>query len=137
MLLWAGAVAVALSLLAMHQMSVNHTAAASSNTVLAAVTGGHTDDVGAAHHIGDLAPVSATTGVDPAVDGCPGCTEHHVMALTCLVALALLAVTWLLRGPAPWTGWQPRRWAAAAQPVAHVRWRPPPLSLVELSISRT
>ncbi|MDN5803867.1 MAG: hypothetical protein L0H26_04650, partial [Microlunatus sp.] len=69
--------------------------------------------------------------------GCPGCAGHSAMALTCLAALILLAAGLLL--PRPTTGRgillpRPKPLTVLNLPT---RCKPPPLSLVELSVSRT
>ena len=141
---WLAVLVVGLSLLAMHQLSGNHTAAdpASSHDTAALTAAGsghhaagHRSEIGADH--AHLQP--ATGPGDPASTegGCPDCAGHSAMALTCLAVLILLATGLLL--PRPRTGRgirQPR-----LQPLALLshrnRLRPPPLSLVELSVSRT
>ena len=99
LLLWAGVLAVALSLLAMHQMSGNHIAAGPMPP-----TGVHLDaDSGPAGQINTTARSGTADHTHlqiagsvhdpaPAGDDCPGCGEHQAMAMTCLVALILLAV---------------------------------------------
>ena len=141
LLLWVGVVAVALSLLAMHQLSLNHTAASprpvleSSGSTSGSVAGDHAHDdqqlLPGADHPADLAVVGTTSE-----DACPGCAQHHMMVLTCLAALILLATGWLLRGP-------PAGHRIRVTPLVHcvsttvTRWRPPPLTWIELSVSRT
>jgi hypothetical protein len=146
LLLWAGVLAVALSLLAMHQMSANHTAAdprPPASVHLHADSGpagGHVDTAarsGAADHTHLQIAGSTDHHPAPAGDTCPGCREHQAMALTCLVALTLLAVGWLLRRPVRWPGLLARHLARAALNDRRNRWRRPPLNLMELSISRT
>lgn len=137
-LLFAGVFAVALSLLAMHQLSMNHHAADPTGTGMhASASFGHIDrhDVAAVDgdhtHLGPLV-VDGHPWHDKG--GCPGCSEH-AMALTCLAALTLLAVGWLLRRPTEWRGLR------LAQVVPRLRpsrgWMRQPLTLVELSVSRT
>lgn len=152
-LLWVGVVAVSLSLLAMHQLSLNHTAASPLPAVesVGVVEGsgssrsivddrhGHAGQHG---HVGQHLlsgadhPAEAAGVGTGSHDACPGCAQHHVMVLTCLVALVLLATGWLLRGPPV------GRTIGVAQllhrlHVAVPRWRPPPLTWIELSVSRT
>jgi hypothetical protein len=55
------------------------------------------------------------------------------MALTCLVALTLLAVGWLLR----WPGLLARHLARTVPNDRSSLWSRPPLTLMELSVSRT
>lgn len=146
LLLWAGVVAVALSLLAMHQLSGNHTAAGAPPPVSQVSGAGghapaHIDDAGQLH--GGDHPHAATS-LTAAADGlpapgyaCPDCGGHQAMMLTCLAALALLAVGLSLTRPARWPGRLPRRWRWTQPAAWRLRRHPPPLSLVELSISRT
>lgn len=144
LLRWAAAVALTLSLLAMHQLSLNHTAA-QPNTPAAAVSVGsperHDHRVDQPEHLGDTAGhaaqiVPAQQPAPGGEDGCPGCSEHHVMALTCLAALILLALGWALRRPTAWRGVLLPRLLTAPRPLSPPWWREP-LSLLELSVSRT
>lgn len=139
--------AIGLSLLSMHQMSVNHTAADPTPLAVSFVSADR-HDVGPTHSHVQSATVTHTPAEAlhvPAIDrsltaleeACPDCAEHHAMALTCLVALTLLVVAWLLRGPVRWPGLLSRRPTRALPQAWRSRWRPPPLNLVELSISRT
>ena len=140
LLLWAGVLAVALSLLAMHQMSWNHTAAdpmPPAGVHLDADTGpagGHVDTVqsGTADHAHLQIAGSTDHHSAPAGDACPGCAAHQAMALTCLVALTLLAVGWLLRGPVRWPVLLARPLARAALNDRSNRWSRPSLTLMEL-----
>lgn len=134
-----GVVAVALSLLAMHQLSSNHTAAdptASTMVVMSPTVSHHAGhQVGAGGHA-HLPAASADAHPASGDDVCPSCAEHSVMALTCLAALILLAVGWVLNRPAAWRGVRlPRLQLRAATPPS--TWLPWPRSLTELSISRT
>ena len=152
MLLWVGVVVVALSLLAMHQLSTSHTAAGATTPVVASPDplGGHTaEDVASfdhahssdhGHGIDPLYVGGAGLGSGPSTpvgNECPGCGEHQAMALTCLVALISLALGWLLAGPVRWPGLLPRQLVRGLLQDARHRWRRPSLRLVELSISRT
>lgn len=140
--------AVAFSLLAMHQLSSNHTAAGSS--AAPGVVGGapvamsavaphlhgqdHSVDAGSADrtHVERMG-----TGQPTSEDGgCPGCAGHHVMALTCVAALILLAVGWVLAGPLAWRGVRLRRLLLLVVRPTSTR-LPVPRSLTELSVSRT
>jgi hypothetical protein len=136
--------AVGLSLLAMHQLSGNHTAANSrishqSVTVQAGNlrhhAAGHAVEAGTDH--AHLVPMADEGGPTSGDGGCPDCAGHSAMALTCLAALSLLATGLLL--PPPRTGrgiLQPRLQPLAV--LSHPNHRkPPPISLVELSVSRT
>lgn len=139
LLLGAAVLAVALSLLAMHQLSINHTAAdpAAGSSI---VTLGHADKDH--HHAGVTGAHAHMTAPPigqhpaPAHDGCPGCAQHQAMALTCLAALVLLTVGWALLVPARWRGVLLRRLRQHSLSASR-RWRCPPFTLVELSISRT
>lgn len=134
-----GVVAVALSLLAMHQLSSNHTAAGpTADAVLSLPVShhaGHQVDAAGTHHA-HLAAASADAHPASGDDVCPSCAEPSVMALTCLAALILLAVGWVLNRPAAWRGVRlPRLLLRAVAPPE--TWLPWPRSLTELSISRT
>lgn len=133
--------AVALSLLAMHQLSSNHAAAgptASAMAVLSPTVSHHVDHqvggggTGHAHLFG--MPTDAPSALN---DGaCPNCAEHSAMALTCLAVSLLLAFGWVLNRPVAWRGvWLPRLLLRAVTPPG--AWLPWPRSLTELSISRT
>lgn len=136
-----GVVAVALSLLAMHQLSSNHTAAdptAGATVVLSPPVshhGGHEVGAGGAGHA-HLAAASADAHPASGDDACPSCAEHGVMALTCLAALILLAVGSVLNRPAAWRGVRLPRPLLRAVTLPET-WLPWPRSLTELSISRT
>jgi hypothetical protein len=139
LLLWLSAVLVALSVVAMHQLSSNHTAAQPTAAVVVASVNesvGHLGDAVAADHAHWL--LAEITGHPSTEEGaCPNCGAHSAMALTCLAALILLAAGWLLRGPVEW---RRLRLPRIALPPSHLycrSWRPPPLTLAELSVSRT
>lgn len=139
-----GVVAVALSLLAMHQLSSNHTAADPAATVDATTAhlssaffhvDGHQPGTGGSDH----AHLTASTGdVHPASEagGCPGCADHSAMALTCLAALVLLVAGWVLTCPVAWRGLRLRRLLPLVL-TERRSWLPWPRSLAELSVSRT
>lgn len=138
-----GVVAMALSLLAMHQLSSNHTAAGhpaspsstDATLLMSAVHAeSHEDAVG-----GDHAHLTPSTGVGHPVSevgGCLGCADHSEMGLTCLAALILLMSGWVLTRPGAGPGVWVRR-------LLHLRlaqrnsWLPQPRSLAQLSVSRT
>jgi hypothetical protein len=152
-LLWAGVALVAVSLLAMHQLSASHTAAGATTRVVAAPDrpGGHTaaDLVSSSHAHGTdqghgvdqssyVGGAGLGGGPSALVDSaCPGCGEHQVMALTCLIVLTSLAVGWLLAGPVQWPGLLPRRRVHRLAQDVRRGWRRLPFRLVELSICRT
>jgi hypothetical protein len=157
-------VVIALSMLAMHQLSSNHavagTDAASSGLVSAALAGpgshhlidgqaprssrlvGHTHSRAVDAHGLDGHPHGQQVSVavpDHPVDDrdCPDCGHHQAMALTCLAALIVIMVGWVVARPAAWRGVRlPRLTVTAALAQAPpVRLRA--LSLEELSVSRT
>jgi hypothetical protein len=110
LILWLALLVVGLSLLAMHQLSGNHTAAdpASSHesaTVAMAGSGHHAPDhpseIGADHV--HLLPTTGE-GFPGSGGGCPDCAGHSAMALTCLAALVLLAPASYCPGPRPGVG---------------------------------
>lgn len=153
LILWLAVLVVGLSLLAMHQLSSNHTGAnpASSDTATLTVAGSsnhaadhpseteHRDGrqglLGADH--AHLLPMAGEEHPGSEQGGCPGCAGHSAMALTCLAALILLAAGLLLPRPTGGRGILLPR--PKPLPVLNLRNRckPPPLSLVELSVSRT
>ena len=144
LILWLGVLVVGFSLLAMHQLSGNHTAAdpASSHqsaTVTTAGSGhhaaGHASETGADH--AHLLPMAGEEHPASEQGGCPGCAGHSAMALTCLAALILLAVGLLLPRPIAGRGILLPRPTPLTVLNLRNRCKPPPLSLVELSISRT
>lgn len=142
LLLWVGVVAVALSLLAMHQLSLNHTAASplpvleSSGSTTGSVAGDHAHD---GQHLLPGADHPATAAVDGEISdhGCPGCAQHHMMVLTCLAALILLVTGWLLRRPPAAHRIRVTPLVRCPLATAVLQWKPPPLTWIELSVSRT
>ncbi|HEU4545604.1 MAG TPA: hypothetical protein VFR88_04860 [Microlunatus sp.] len=144
MILWLAVLVVGLSLLAMHQLSSNHTAADPTSTHdTASLTtadshhhaAGHASVTGAGH--AHLLPMAGEEHPGSEQGGCPGCAGHSAMALTCLAALILLAAGLLLRGPSGGREILQRRPTPLTVPNSRNGRRPPPLSLVELSVSRT
>ena len=144
LILWLAVLVVGLALLAMHQLSGNHTAAdpASSHdpaTLTAAGSShhaaGHPSETGADH--AHLLPMADAGHPASEQGGCPGCAGHSTMALTCLAALILLTAGLLLPRPTGGRGiLQPRPTPLTISTLRN-RCKPPPLSLVELSVSRT
>ncbi|MDN5762379.1 MAG: hypothetical protein L0H41_08700 [Microlunatus sp.] len=143
-----GVLAVALSLLAMHQLSSNHTAAGPPAAAVSVATdaahltlssGAHADTPAADAGGTDHAHLTVASGDGhPASEdgGCPGCADHSAMALTCLAALVLLIGGWMLSRPRLGRG----LWFRRAVPLLMVdrrSWVPRPRSLAELAISRT
>jgi hypothetical protein len=109
LILWLAVLVVGLSLLAMHQLSGNHTAAnpaSSHDTATLTVAGsshhaaGHRSETGADH--AHMLPIAGAGLPASEQGGCPDCAGHSAMALTCLAALILLAASLLL--PRPPTG---------------------------------
>ena len=144
LILWFAVLVVGLSLLAMHQLSGNHTAAEPTTTHdTASLTtadshhhaAGHASDPGAGH--AHLLPMAAEEHPGSEQGGCPDCAGHSVMALTCLAALVLLAAGMLLPRPTRGRGILQRRLTPLTVANLRNRCKPPPLSLVELSVSRT
>ena len=141
-LLWgAGVVVITLSLLIMHQLSLNHTAADPTADGMQVSSIGsthldHHDRVAIEDDHTHLLPLVADG--QPAHDNgaCLACNGDHAMVLTCLVALILLAVGWLLRRPAEWRGVRLPHVVPLLLGPDQGR-MPPPLTLVELSVSRT
>jgi len=144
LILWLTVLVVGLGMLAMHQLSGNHTAAdPSSSYQSSAVTGDGSRHHAAGHGVeawtdhAHLLPMAGDGDPTSGDGGCPDCAGHSVMTSTCLAALILLAAGLLLPGPRAGRGIvQPR-----LQPLAVLshrnRCKPPPISLVELSVSRT
>ena len=106
LILWLAVLVVGLSLLAMHQLSGNHTAAdpASSHESATLTTAGsrhhaagHRSETGADH--AHLLPITGEEHPASEQGGCPDCAGHSAMALTCLAALILLAAGLLLPRP--------------------------------------
>jgi hypothetical protein len=135
---------VALSVVGMHQLSVGHEVATSQTGHHAHTGDGardvHTDEMAvsvveaseAAEH------VSAAAGGGVAGDACPDCGEHQMLFGSCLLALSLLVLSWMLAPPRlrqlpPFL--LPRLASARLGPV--LGRVVPPLSLTELSLRRT
>lgn len=143
-----GVLGVALSLLAMHQLSSNHTAAGPPAAQVSVATDAahltlnpvaHADTHAAGAGGTEHAHLSVSS-VDehPASEdgGCPGCADHSAMALTCLAALVLLIGGWMLTRPRIGRG----LWIRRVVPLLIVdrrSWAPRPRSLAELAVSRT
>jgi hypothetical protein len=144
LLLWAGVLAVALGLLAMHHMSRNHVVAdpfaGSQGQVHSEPAGDHGHPAAAVLAVDNLQPhpAGSTSQHSSEIgDTCPGCGAHQAMSLTCLVALALVAVSALRRLPQRGLG-------VLVRPVFRAvlsrrgTWRArPALTLMEISVSRT
>jgi hypothetical protein len=133
-----GILAVALSLRAMHQLSADHTAADPHVSAHAAGTVSQLrhDQMGTASSDHAHLVTSSWAGHPSQATDCPGCPDHRAMALTCLAALVMMALSWVLAQPSERRVARLRR--SLLQPrLPAVRWHPLPLSLVELSVSRT
>lgn len=134
-LLAAGILVVSLSLIGMHQLSINHALATAESTSLTAVdtraTHHHVDRV---HQSESATPASV---MDDAMAGdCAGCGRHAMLVTSCLLALTLLVLSRRLRPP----NWRPVPvfLTRPPNPIVSSLGRPrPPLSLVELSVRRT
>jgi hypothetical protein len=142
LLLLIGAITISLSVLAMHQLAVNHSFARPATT-----------EVHATHYQGFAVGMQqeGLTGHPATHDGVPrlavgagsanscwpGCgADHQVSVLSCLLALTLLMLSWLLAPPRECR----LRLSAALRPTAgvvHSNNRRVALSLAELSVHRT
>lgn len=141
-----GVVAVALSLLALHQLSSNHTAAGPARDSVPATTESahltlgtradpHAAEIGGSGHVQLSAP-SGTGHPAADGDGCPGCTDHSAMALTCLAALVLMVVGWKLLPPRPGRVRRERHQQRSRWSPDLRSWVRRPRSLAELAVSR-
>jgi hypothetical protein len=141
LLLLAGVFAVALSLLAMHQLSLNHHAAEPTDIgTQASASSRHVDRHDAAAIDDDhthLVPLTVDGHPSHNNGVCPGCNGHHAVTLTCLAALILLAVGWVLRRPAKWRGVRLPRTMTQVLRRPNLTWIRPAFTLVELSVNRT
>ena len=127
-----GVVTLILGVVGMHQLSLGHSGAGGSfehhDAVLAVTVGD--PEVG-------YQPVAAdTVGVSAQPDGwCGVACGYPGAVVACLLVLLLVAV-WPLRSPR-WSSLLRRYRATVAAPRLLVLRRRPPLTLIELSISRT
>ena len=139
-----GVVAMALSVLAMHQLSSNHTAAGhlarpsptDATRLMSAVhaKSHELEAVGGDH--AQLTPSDRVGHPVSEVGGCHCCAGHSVMGLTCLAGLILLMSGWMLTPP----GAGPGLWVRRLLRVTLVKrrsWLPGPRSLALLSVCRT
>jgi len=136
-------VLVVLSVVGMHQLSVGHTIATTSSELSRPAGSGEHGDRHGQSPAGAVAGPADATAASPALDApvpansCPDC-DHTSAFGSCLLALTLLVLGWLLRPPPqrscpPFL--LPRSTAAL---VANLRGRlVPPLTLTELSLRRT
>ncbi|HEY9294328.1 MAG TPA: hypothetical protein VIP98_23850 [Microlunatus sp.] len=128
-----GVLALALSLLAMHQPSIDP----ADSSEEAATTVMIND------HGGDHAALSTMDdhGANDPGHGCADCGDHGASGLAmicCLAAIGLLILSWITRprGGTRWLSPITRRLALAVRSILR-SWSRPPLSLQELAISRT
>jgi hypothetical protein len=140
LLLTLSLVVVTLSVLGMHQLSVGHDLATGP-------VGRHADAEATSH--GGSAGVTMPLALDasagqPSIDGrgagaaCPDCGDHQMTVESCLLALTLLVLSWMLGAPRlrhlpPFL--LPRLTPTMVGPS--VGRLVPPLSLTELSLRRT
>ncbi|GAA3550680.1 hypothetical protein GCM10022197_01940 [Microlunatus spumicola] len=135
-------VVLVLSVVGMHQLAFGHEMATGPTASVAYAgpvdhaasgemsAGGHAGHVG--DHLGSESPGPA------AGDPCPDCGDHQMALGSCLLALTLLVLGWLLAPPRPTQVLPfllPLQAPSLAVPV--VGRLVPPLSLAELSLCRT
>jgi hypothetical protein len=142
LLLLVGAITISLSVLAMHQLAVNHSFARPATTEVHAT---HDQGFGLGMQQEGFTGHPAThdsapwlTVGDANANSCwPDCGAHHqVSVLSCLLALTLLILSWLLAPPRECR----QTLSAALRPTAGVvrsNNRRASLSLAELSVRRT
>jgi hypothetical protein len=141
LLLLVGAITISLSVLAMHQLAVNHSFARPSTTEVHAthyqgVALGMQQEGLTAHPPTHDGVPSLALGAGNANSCWPDCGAHHqVSVLSCLLALTLLMLSWLLAPP----GECRQRLASALRPTGVVlsNNRRVSLSFAELSVCRT
>lgn len=128
--------AVAAGLLAMHQLSVGHAAVDPSDDAWA--TTAHHAPVGEHGAASDQHEQPSDQHEQPTGPGCVGCADHGMTMISCLAAIGLLIMTWLLR-PRHRPGTRPMITLRSSPPTASMLagWRRRPMSLLELEISRT
>jgi hypothetical protein len=130
---------IILSIVGMHQLSVNH-------AMVGATADSHHDHVPAATFRTDL-PAEILIGADaaigamsaavmPTTDHCSGCSSHQVAFSSCLLALTLLVLAWSIAPPGSRVI-APISRPAQARPGSHLARRIPAMSLLELSLRRT
>ncbi|WP_204910604.1 DUF6153 family protein [Microlunatus spumicola] len=144
LLLAATLVVVVLGIVGMHQMAFGHDMALSPAT--SSAQGDHAGHSGtgemlpmAAAHAGAHADAGRSgTGTG---GGCPDCADHQMALGSCLLALTLLVLRWLLAPPRPARVLPfllPRLTRLSRLVTLFVAGRLiPPLSLAELSVLRT
>jgi hypothetical protein len=131
---------VALSVLGMHQLSVDHMVATPDYP--SGVTGqvAFESDKSRSSVGAEMASAQRSAShLEPTESdrSCPGCGGHDAMIMTCLLALTLLVVGWLLIPPrSRWiTTFLAAWWVVTA--TVHLGWRRPALTLAELSLRRS
>jgi hypothetical protein len=134
---------IILSIIGMHQLSVNH-------AIVGATVGSHHDHASQQTFRSDLpadpmlgtvigaetAVAAMSAAVAPATDHCSDCSSHQMAFLTCLLALTLLVLAWSLAPP----GLRviaPNSRLAQPRPGPHLVRQVPAMSLVELSLRLT
>lgn len=156
-----GLLVVALSVVGMHQLSLDHTLVTTKQAGGApvALDSNGTQHAGSGHQLAGVAArtitsdapavtvaVSSTAALQATEDsgapaftaaaGCADCHEHTMLLMACLLALTLLMLPWLHQPPrarlVPLFLRPPR-----PAPIRSLGRRRPPLSLVELSLRRT
>lgn len=142
LLLAVSLVAVVLSIVGMHQLSVGHdvaTGPTASSTHAEYVHGAESGEtlptLMAEHPADHLTPGMPTGGPGGA---CPDCADHQMALGSCLLALTLLVLSWLLAPPRPshvLPFLLPR--LAPTVAVTTVVRLVPSLSLAQLSVLRT
>jgi hypothetical protein len=142
LLLLVGAITISLSVLAMHQLAVNHSFARPDTTEVHAThdqgfTRGMQQAGRTGHAITHIGGPRLAVAAGNADSCWPDCGAHHqVSVLSCLLALTLLMLSWLLAPP------RERRQTSSADlrptpGVVHSNNRRVSLSLAELSVRRT
>ena len=148
LLLAATLVVVVLGIVGMHQMALGHDMA--SGPTASPTQGAHLEHSGpgeiapmaAEHAAGHADAVTSGSGNGPGTGGaCSDCPDHQMAFGSCLLALTLLVIRWLLAPPrtARVLPFLLLRLAPLSQPVTpFIAGRLiPPLSLAELSVLRT
>ena len=133
---------VTLGVVGMHQLSVDHDAAPGRSVVSSRAGDvahpAHNAGATPADHLLQVSGGSASAGAGSAEEACPGCADHQMVLTSCLLALTLLVLTWLLTPPRlrhlpPFL--LPRLTAATAGST--LGRLVPSLTLTELSLRRT
>jgi hypothetical protein len=138
LLLVVGVVTIALSVLAMHQLAVNHTLAAPASSGWRQADHHHAASQQAAPHAlpagSDQSALAVVLDADSCSAGCS--TGDDISVAACLLALTLLVLCWRLAPPRP----HPMPAASPPRPLAPLLLAPhrrTALSLAELSVRRS